>query len=212
MRGMNDSLSPRSWLTGAPLTGFALPSGPLAWLQGWALLLNRPEQREVLQVVDPRPGQRVVEVGHGPGQLLAWMADRGAYVIGVEPSAAMTNQARHCLRSRLRSGQAELRAGTAEDTGLPDASVDTAVSVNNIPIWSDLDRGFQELFRVLRPGGRLVVAWHGGRQPIPTARRRVLPASARDRILDRLRARFGGGECREGRRVLLFEATRPATP
>ena len=73
MRGMNDSLSPRSWLTGAPLTGFALPSGPLAWLQGWALLLNRPEQREVLQVVDPRPGQRVVEVGHGPGQLLAWM-------------------------------------------------------------------------------------------------------------------------------------------
>lgn len=155
MRGMNDSLSPRSWLTGAPLTGFALPSGPLAWLQGWALLLNRPEQREVLQVVDPRPGQRVVEVGHGPGQLLAWMADRGAYVIGVEPSAAMTNQARHRLRSRLRSGQAELRAGTAEDTGLPDASVDTAVSVNNIPIWSDLDRGFQELFRVLRPA----VAW-----------------------------------------------------
>ena len=53
----------------------------------------------------------------------------------------------------------EVRSGTAEDTGCPDASVDTAVSVNNVMPW-DRPAGFAELARVLRPGGRLVISVH----------------------------------------------------
>jgi Methylase involved in ubiquinone/menaquinone biosynthesis len=150
-----------------------------------------------------RPGEQVLEVGHGPGALLRLIQDAGTTVAGVDPSPEMCEMARR----RLRSGS-DIRVGTAEATGHPDASFDAVVSVNNVPMWSDLDAGFVELRRVLRPGGRLLVAWHGGETPTGMARRLALPDHVLDQILDRLRHESGSGERRALRHVELFHATR----
>ncbi|HEY6738479.1 MAG TPA: methyltransferase domain-containing protein, partial [Actinopolymorphaceae bacterium] len=165
-----------SWLVDRPLRGPALPHGRWARLWGWVLLLNRAEQREVLDAAGIRTGDHVLEVGCGPGVLLRLAAAAGARVTGVDPSPEMVRMARR------RAPSADVRVGTAEETGLPDAAVDLVLSVNNVPMWSDLDDGFAELFRVLRPGGRLVVAWHGGTRPSRAARRLTLPPDVLERI------------------------------
>jgi SAM-dependent methyltransferase len=197
-----------SWLIDRPLTGLALPQGMRGRLIGWLMTRDTSEQRDVFEAMWLQPGQRVLEVGHGPGVLLALMADAGAEVIGVEPSPVMRDSARRRLREAIAAGQVDIRNGTAERTGLPDQSVDVAVAVNNVPMWSDLDAGFRELHRVLRPGGRLVVAWHGGRRPTRIGSRLILADDVLIHILTRMRTVFGDGEGRNLNHVVIFEATR----
>jgi hypothetical protein len=59
----------RSWAVDRPVTSpFALPSGVRGRLAGWIMLLTN-KQEEVLTLLDVRPGDRVLEVGYGPGGL-----------------------------------------------------------------------------------------------------------------------------------------------
>jgi SAM-dependent methyltransferase len=196
---------PRSWLIDRPLTGFALPQGRLARLFGWLLGLNADEQRDVYAAANGRADQRVLEVGHGPGILLEMYARAGAQVCGVDPSEPMVQMARRRL-AKAGVDPASIRVGTAERTGFSDDGFDLVVSVNNMPMWSDLAAGLAELHRVLVPGGRLVVAWHGGRRPAWFVRNLVLPDDVLDRILSGVRERFGNGERETLERVEVFTA------
>ena len=80
-------------------------------------------------------------------------------MVAVEPSAVMRDVAARRCAEQAASGTVEVRDGTAERTGCPDASVDAVLSVNNVMLW-DRQVGLAELARVLRPGGRLVVSVH----------------------------------------------------
>ena len=197
---------PPSWTTGSPPNAFAArPAGRLGRLGGLLRrALNGDQQREVLELLGSVPGD-VVEIGPGPGVLLSLLAERPGVTsaTGVEPSAEMRKLAARSVR-----GRAALRAGDAGATGLPDASADLVVSVNTVAIWPDLDRGVAELRRVLRPGGRLVLSWHGGREPSRAQRRLVLPEHQLARIEDAVRARFGAGTRVLTRRCTVFVATR----
>jgi hypothetical protein len=51
-----------------------------------------------------------------------------------------------------------------------------------VAIWPDLDAGIEELHRVVRPGGTLALAWHGGTAPNRIARSLRLPPEKLDRI------------------------------
>jgi SAM-dependent methyltransferase len=198
----------KSWLIDRPLTGFALPRGPFARVYGWLLVRNtKTEQADIFEALGLRPGERVLEVGHGPGPLLARIAKAGAgQVCGVDPSETMVEMARK--RLRRQTSTADIRVGTAERTGFGDESFDLAVSVNNVPMWSSLAAGFQELRRVLKPGGRLVIGWHGGRTPTVIAKRLLLPEDVLDRILNEMREVFGNGERDQIERMEIFRAVR----
>jgi ubiquinone/menaquinone biosynthesis C-methylase UbiE len=146
------------------------------------LLTNK--QDEIVDILEVRAGDRVLEVGYGPGGLIRRLAARteAAQLIGVDPAPDMQALAGRTNRAAVRAGRVELRLGTADRTGLDAASVDRAVSVNTVAIWPDLDAGIEELHRVLRPGGTLVLAWHGGTAPNRIARGLRLPPDKLDRI------------------------------
>jgi SAM-dependent methyltransferase len=93
--------------------------------------------------------------------------------------------------ARQRNPRADLRVGTAEQTGFPTADFDRVVSVNNVGLWPNLGAGLRELHRVTRPGGQVLIAWHGGRHPSRLTRRLTLQAEQLSRIEEELSGVFG---------------------
>jgi SAM-dependent methyltransferase len=104
-------------------------------------------------------GKDVVELGCGTAYLGAWLARRGARVVGVDPTAAQLQTAR---RMQERHGlEFELVEAPAENVPLPDASFDVAVSEYGASIWADPYEWIPEAARLLRPGGELVFLVNG---------------------------------------------------
>lgn len=190
-----------SWVLDQPVTSpFAHPSGIRGQLARSVMALsNRRSSREVAATLPLRPGDRVLEVGFGPGVLLRALAARpeAPGLIGVEPSTVMLDRARP-------SRTVELRSGTAADTGLPGGCVDHVVSVNTVALWPDLDAGMDELRRVLRVGGTLSLAWHRAGARSRTSRRLGLPPAAATRIEEGIRARFDAVSRTDLSDVVLF--------
>jgi SAM-dependent methyltransferase len=200
--------TPPTWTTGtAPNSFAALPAGRLGTFGGQLMrLLNRAQQREVALLVEPLAGKDVLEVGHGPGVLLGMLSRTARHVTGVDPSLEMRALAIRAHSGAIAAGRLDVRAGDAGATGLPDAAVDVVVGVNNVAIWPDLDAGVAELHRVLRPGGRLVLSWHGGERPSRPSRAHVLSEERLKRIEDALRARFPDVRRTLTQRCTVFDA------
>ncbi|RVX44837.1 methyltransferase family protein [Nonomuraea polychroma] len=194
-------MATRSWVTGGPVNSpFASPSGLLGRMAGWFMLYTN-RQEEVLSLLDIRPGEHVLEVGYGPGALIRLLARTGAgRVCGVDPSPEMREQAAR------RAGGADLRLGTASDTGFPEASFDCVVTVNTVALWPDLMDGLREVRRVTRPGGRAVIAWHGGRDPSRIARTLRLPEDKLARIQEGLSELFAEVKRHELKSLTAFTA------
>ncbi|MGW1680584.1 class I SAM-dependent methyltransferase [Saccharopolyspora sp. NPDC002376] len=164
-----------------------MPSGLGGWFAGRIMLwLN--DQQDVVDLLDVRSGEEVLEVGHGPGGLIRRLQRTPAKrICGVDPSRQMCDLVE---RRHRADGRIEVRRGTADQTGYREAEFDCAVSVNNVAIWPDLERGLDELRRVTRPGGRVLIAWHGGTRPNRVARAQALPEDKLMRIEQELGSRF----------------------
>jgi arsenite methyltransferase len=140
---------------------FACPSGWVGrWLIGpWLDRVSRSMNRLVLEELQVRPQDRVLEVGFGGGALLRSTLKRSSHVAGVEKSGAMVARARRRFAREANEGRLALHAASAEALPLADASVDKACSVNTIYFWSDPEVVMAEFARVVRPGGRLIVCF-----------------------------------------------------
>jgi ubiquinone/menaquinone biosynthesis C-methylase UbiE len=104
-------------------------------------------------------GRDVVELGCGTAYVSAWLARRGARVVGVEVTEEQLATARRMQREH--GFEFPLVHASAEDVPLPDESFDLAVSEYGASIWCDPDLWIAEAARLLRPGGELVFLVNG---------------------------------------------------
>lgn len=107
-----------------------------------------------------RPGETVVDIGCGGGMDLLLAARRvgpSGRAIGVDMTEEMIRQAE---ASAARAGlkNVEIRRGHAESLPLDDASADAVISNGVLNLTPDKVAAFREIHRVLRPGGRLLLA------------------------------------------------------
>jgi len=99
-------------------------------------------------------GIDAIELGCGTAYVSAWLARRGARVVGIDNSQAQLTTA---LRLQRQHGlDFPLLHGNAENVPYPDASFDFAISEYGACLWADPRRWVPEAARLLRPGGRLV--------------------------------------------------------
>lgn len=96
-------------------------------------------------------GDRLLDVGCGPGAALRQAIKAGAAAAGVDPSPSMVE------RAAKRVPEADVRVGSAEDIPFDDGMFTVAVNVASFHHWADRDGGLREIRRVLAPGGRLHV-------------------------------------------------------
>ncbi len=100
-------------------------------------------------------GARALDLGTGTGTIARGLAARGLKVTGLDPSEAMLAEAKALAEAEKRS--IRFVAGRAEETGLPAGSFDL-VTAGQCWHWFDAGRACTEIRRLLRPGGRLVIA------------------------------------------------------
>lgn len=145
-------------------------------------------------------GRNVVDLGAGTGKFTRLLALTGAQVVAVEPVAAMRERLAELLPA------VSVTAGTAERTGLADGSADVVVAAQSWH-WFRQDQAFEEVERVLRPGGALALVWNTYDESVPWVRdyqsiyfRRApegLPSHQDGVWLKRLRARPGWSAVQE---------------
>lgn len=107
------------------------------------------------------PGDRVIEVGFGAGDLLNRMApvvSKGS-IVGVDFSADMVAVCAKRFASLVQAGCVELRCASADDLPYAADHFTKACTVNTIYFWPDPAVPLKELWRVLSVGGRLVVGF-----------------------------------------------------
>ena len=111
-------------------------------------------ESQVAMLPDDLAGKDAIELGCGTAYVSAWLARRGARVVGIDNSEAQLATARRLQR---RHGlDFPLLHGNAEEVPYPDASFDFAISEYGACLWADPRRWVPEAARLLRPGGRLV--------------------------------------------------------
>ncbi|MBF6386782.1 class I SAM-dependent methyltransferase [Nocardia farcinica] len=138
------------------------PHGVLG--KGVALMLNRTNRAMIAAAVDaaePGPGDIAADVGFGGGVGLSMLLDRvgpDGSVVGVELSPDMLSRARSGYAREIAADRLTLREGSLTELPQPDRSLDALITVNTLYFVPELDRACAELARVLRPGGRAVVA------------------------------------------------------
>src|SRR3954468_10849405 len=108
-------------------------------------------------------GQRVVDVGCGPGALTAELLARGAHVAAVDPSPKFVEAA------QTRYPDADVQQATAEELPFADGEFDAALAQLVVHFMADPPRGIGEMARVTRGGGVVVASvWdmEGGQAPL----------------------------------------------
>lgn len=116
------------------------------WGRYWGTFA-RPVWEPLLDAAGIGPGNRVLDVGCGSGELLEHLQDQGARPGGVDPAARMVELA------RARAVGADVRRGDVEHLPFDDAAFDAVLAVNAVQFADDLDDALAEIARVLVPGG-----------------------------------------------------------
>lgn len=123
------------------------PAGAVASFAG----VGNPHERAHI-----KEGETIVDLGSGAGLdaiIASWSAGPSGKVIGVDLNPAM------CLKAKAHTeeagGRMECHEGRMEDIPLPDGSVDVVISNGVINLSFQKRKVIEELFRILKPGGRL---------------------------------------------------------
>ncbi len=120
----------------------------------------------VLALLNPQAGERILDVGCGNARDIPPLLERGSRVLGVDLSPRMILEARRELSKCPFTGF-ELEVGDATNMRFPDSCFDKVLASEVIEHIPDCEKALAEIWRVLKPGGCLVLStpnrrsWYG---------------------------------------------------
>ena len=108
----------------------------------------------------------VLEIGFGPGGLINKMAEittRGV-VEGIDFSPVMLKQASKVNKHHISAGRVRLHKGESAILPFDTESINKLCSINTIYFWNEPDTYFSEMYRVIKPGGMIVIGFRDDKQ------------------------------------------------
>jgi ubiquinone/menaquinone biosynthesis C-methylase UbiE len=141
---------------------FRVPRGLVGRLVGGIMeRQHAPENEWTASLLEAQPCERILEVGFGPGLTIEKLLQLqpSLEITGLDLSRTMVRAAARRNRRAVKEGRVRLRHGDAAVLPFSDGFFDKAVSVHVLYFWTDPERVLNELRRVMKPGGRLVLAF-----------------------------------------------------
>jgi SAM-dependent methyltransferase len=114
-------------------------------------IVERGVYEAVAEMLDLRPDDELLDIGSGPGAFLATKAANVRRVVGIDPSPVMLHEAERRLADRIAAGTARIVNGSAAALPFDDGEFSAATAIF-------APAKLSEVVRVLRPGGRFVMA------------------------------------------------------
>ena len=179
-----------AWVRELLMRMFGRPKGVLGRLGGVIMArVNRDAAVQVIEVLDVRPDDKVLEVGFGPGVAIQMLLHRvpAGSVAGVDQSQEMVRQAAARNADALRSRRADLRYGSVERLPFADETFDKALAINSMQAWPDARAGLREIRRVLKHGGNVALGFtvNSGQPKEGVAELLAAAGFAQPRIVDK---------------------------
>jgi ubiquinone/menaquinone biosynthesis C-methylase UbiE len=153
---------PMPWVRTILMRMFGRPKGVLGRLGGVIMArVNRDAAVQIIEWLDVRPDDKVLEIGFGPGvaiQLLLHRVPAGS-VAGVDYSQEMVRQAAARNAAALRDRRVDLRYGSVERLPFAEETFDKALAINSMQTWPDVRAGLRDIQRVLKHGGNVALGF-----------------------------------------------------
>ena len=137
---------------------FGVPRGPIGRLG--ARIMTRsssPFYRAMAAELDLQPDDELLDVGCGSGGMLLEHASQHPFVAGIDASEIQLRMARRRLAERIAAGTAEIVLGDATALPWDDERFSAVTSINALKFFPDPTAALREMYRILRPGGRLAI-------------------------------------------------------
>ena len=141
---------------------FRNPHGLWGQIAGRIMLVtNRKVNRFVVETMNVKPDDRVLEIGFGPGGCITMLAQRATNgtVSGIDPSATMNALAATRNRELIRSGRVELKSASVSAIPYSDETFDKICSINNVYFWPSLVDDLREVRRTMKSDGLFALAF-----------------------------------------------------
>ncbi len=120
---------------------------------------NEKMNNLAVEMLELQPTDRVLDIGFGGGVTIEKMLntiDTGK-IYGVDFSEVMVEQGKHRFKDAIAAGKVSIEFADVQQLPFDDSTFDKICTVNTIYFWPDPLAGLQEIKRVLKSGGRLVI-------------------------------------------------------
>ncbi len=139
---------------------FKRPNGVLGWFIGKVMEFdNRKINNWSIRQLSIQNGERVLEVGYGPGYCIHRIANRypATLVDGVDISETMKETAQHKNQKAINKERIRLFVHDISEFQLDSIEYDRIFSVNNYPLWNDQKKALTHLYNMLKKDGTLLI-------------------------------------------------------
>jgi len=139
---------------------FACPTGLLGVVVGRLMAVKNAKMNEfAVEMLDIQPDDQALEIGFGHGRTIRMIAERAkaGFVAGVDLSDVMLRQATRYNLDLIVAGRTELCQGSVADLPYECARFTKVLAVNNYQFWPDAELNLEEMRRVMREGGLVVI-------------------------------------------------------
>lgn len=141
------------------------PSGLLGKYIGEKMVVqHEPETRWTLDLLNLNEEESVLELGCGAGYALKLLAKKSAVVevVGMDLSKSIIGSAKRRNKDAIKRGKVKLVHGDVRDLPFEDQLFTKVISIHSVYFWGELPRTIREMYRVLKPGGTIVITLCNG--------------------------------------------------